>query len=198
MRKHIFAGIGVIIVVIVCAVFIRWHTSRPSTPVQGSGDSNFDILTAGKPVSPYPDAPAKKPPRTPPSGYDEYRNEFYWFQLLYPASLHESTYKQANSASTFVFENAADTQGFQVFIVPYAATSVSAEVFALDEPSGVMASSSQVSIDGTPGESFYGKDATIGPTFEMWFINDGFLYEVVASASQDAWLKQIMQSWQFL
>lgn len=38
----------------------------------------------------------------------------------------------------------------------------------------------------------------MGDTRELWFIHNGYLYEVATYKTLDAWLAGIMQMWQFV
>jgi hypothetical protein len=53
-------------------------------------------------------------------------------------------------------------------------------------------------IDGTQATMFYGTNAIMGDTREVWFIKGGLLYEVTTYQQLDTWLAQIMQTWQFI
>jgi hypothetical protein len=54
-----------------------------------------------------------------------------------------------------------------------------------------------VTIDGVPATMFYGSNSVMGDTREIWFIHDGFLYEVTTYKQLDSWLAPIMQTWHF-
>lgn len=139
-----------------------------------------------------------KPARTPPAGYAEYRDERYRFAFFYPNNLSIKTYDEGGGASTFAFQNVADAEGFQLFVVPYRGTQVSMERFRQDEPSGVMRQPLGIAIDGATATSFYGTDAMLGDTAEIWFIQGGHLFEATAPKSQAQWLSNIMATWQFI
>jgi hypothetical protein len=136
--------------------------------------------------------------RTPPSGQLEYRNEQYKFALFYPNNLAVKTYDEGDGASTIIFQNAATVQGFQIFIVPYAGAQVSQERFMQDEPSGVRQSPKDITIDGATGTSFYSANAALGETAEVWFIHNGYLFEVTTLKPLAGWLSQSMATWQFI
>lgn len=145
-----------------------------------------------------PDAPRLKPARMPLPGYQEYRNEFYKFQVFYPDILSVKEFKEKGSAITLTFENADRSQGFQVFITPFGGNTITETRIKTDNPSGVVEQMAEATIDGQKGITFFGKNEVMGETREVWFIARGFLYEVNTYKSLDSWLRNIMQSWQFL
>ena len=113
-------------------------------------------------------------------------------------SLQVQAFDEGKGAQTITFQNPDVGQGFQIFIVPYGARQVSAERFKQDEPSGVMKEPLDIQIDGTTGTRFKSKDMLLGETREVWFIHDGYLFEITAPISLDAWLASIMATWKFI
>jgi len=45
---------------------------------------------------------------------------------------------------------------------------------------------------------FFGKNLIMGDTQEVWFIKNGFLYEVTTYKELDQWLAGIMKTWKFM
>lgn len=153
------------------------------------GDPAFTNEGAGTEVRSQRDVPA---------GQREYASGHYRFSLLHPEDLNVQEFDEGGGAMTVVFGNDAQTHGFQIFIVPYSAEQVDRERFLTDQPSGVMKDPVDVLIDGTRGTIFFGKNSIMGDTREVWFIRDGFLYEVTTYDELDTWLAGVMQSWKWL
>lgn len=142
-----------------------------------------------------PKAPPLAAPRTPPEGYKEFRNEFYRFQMLYPQDMTATKIDGKGSSATITFETADHAHDFELFITPYGAATVTPERFALDEPSGVMEQPADITVGGIPARFFYGKNAALGDTAEIWFINKGFLYEMATYKDNGAWLMEAAEGW---
>jgi hypothetical protein len=102
------------------------------------------------------------------------------------------------NTSTITFEDQKGDKGFQVFVVPYSDATVSAERFAMDVPSGVMLDAQEVTVDGARGSAFFSQNLIMGETREVWFIHDGFLYEISTYKDLDLWLASIMKTWEFI
>lgn len=137
-------------------------------------------------------------PRQAPEGMREYRSETYRISLFYPDTLEVKPYDEGGAAATVAFQNAAAAEGFQIFIVPYAAPQIHQARFMQDVPSGVMESPLNVEVAGVPATSFYSTNQFLGDTAEIWFLRGGYLYEVTAPRSQAAWLSQIMNTLRFI
>ena len=128
----------------------------------------------------------------------EYRDATYHLSLFYPGELSARTYDEVDGAATIDFQSVEKGEGFQIFIVPYSGTTVSAQRFKQDEPSGVRNNPTYGLVDGASVSSFYSTDASLGDTYEVWFIHGGYLYEVTTLKPLDAWLQNIMQTWLFI
>jgi hypothetical protein len=63
---------------------------------------------------------------------------------------------------------------------------------------GVKIDPTEVVVDGARGIKFFSKAPRMNDTREVWFIYNGFLYEVTTYKELDAWLQPILQSWQFI
>lgn len=172
-----------IVVILGGAFLIVWY--RPSAP------------QPAQPVAHEPNGSA--PPFTSPvvDGMRIYRSPLLRFEVTYPEDLQVREYGKANT-STITFEDASGRRGFQVFVVPYAEATVSDKRFKMDEPSGVMKEPTQVVIGGISATAFWSTNMVFGEAREVWFINDGFLYEVTTYKELDSWLAGIMQTWKFI
>ena len=126
-----------------------------------------------------------------------YKSFLLRFSILFPKDLSVKEYDEG-AGSLIVFEDAAGEKGFQVYVVPYDKEKISKEQFTMDVPSGVMEEPTEIVIDGTHAAMFLSKNAILGDTREVWFIKNGFLYEVTTYKALDTWLANIMKSWRFL
>ena len=181
---------------VICAVALGVYAF--SNPVKNTPgvDLAFPGVEMGQATSTGISFPGR--PRVAPAGQTVYQSDHYHFSLFYPTELAQKIYDEGGGASTIVFQNPQDALGFEIFVVPYSDSQVSKARFLEDERSGVRTGVSNVTIDGVVAASFYGQNASLGDTSEIWFIRDGYLYEVAAPKSEAQWLSQIMSTWQFL
>lgn len=133
-----------------------------------------------------------------PAGTKEYRSDIFHFAVLYPQELSVSEHAEGAGAATITFQNIEKGQGFQIFIVPYTGAQVSEERFKRDEPSGVRVDAKDIKIDGATASAFNSTDALLGETREVWFIRNGYLYEVTTVKLLQPLLEQIMTTWKFI
>ncbi len=136
--------------------------------------------------------------RDAPLGMKEYRNAQYRFSLFIPESMDVYTTSEGQGATTFSFEDGAAGQGFQIFVLPYLEEQVSEERFRTDIPSGIRRDMNDITIDGTTGASFFSEHAILGETAEVWFVQNGHLYEVTTLKPLAEWLSGILQTWEFI
>lgn len=126
-----------------------------------------------------------------------YRSPLLRFELRYPGDVQIREYSAGNT-STITFEDQKGEKGFQVFVVPYEGATISEERFKMDIPSEVIKEPTAIVIDGAPATMFFSSNAMFGETREVWFIHNGFLYEVTTYKDLDPWLSAIMTTWKFI
>lgn len=131
-------------------------------------------------------------------GTREYRSPIFRFSLFYPHDLQVWEHGQGSSDTTIVFEDPRGDKGFQIFVIPYSEDQITPEQFKKDVPSGVMKDPVDIMLDGVRATMFFSKDPILGETREVWFIKNGFLYEVTTYKALDAWLASILSTWKFL
>jgi hypothetical protein len=136
-------------------------------------------------------------PSTVPAEYKEYRNKDYGFSVKYPADTSPQEFHDRGYALTVLFQGAAGDPGFQISVAPINGTTITSERFNRDEPSGVKLEPHDTVIDGAAGIAFFGFDAGVGQTREVWFIHNHFLFEVMTYKELEPWLNQILATWRF-
>jgi hypothetical protein len=167
-----------------------------------SGDEQVAAVEGGASAAadaPAPIAPVSTP-KTPRVSQDMYgySNANFHFSLLFPKDLVAKEYKEQGGALTASFQDPKTNQGFQVYVTPFGGKQIDTARFRLDEPSGVFTQPTDVIVGGAHATMFFGKNAIMGDTREVWFIRGGFLYEVTTYKELDDWLAGIMQTWKFM
>lgn len=133
-----------------------------------------------------------------------YRSEKYEFSLEHPKNYGVEVIAEKDGAETIVFQalQADKKQGFQIFITPFEETQLTRERILQDLPGAVLNDLQEAIIGGAAGQNirallFWSEDPLIGRTREIWFIHNGYLYEVTAYANMDNLLAGIMSTLAF-
>jgi hypothetical protein len=127
----------------------------------------------------------------------EYRNIARGFSLNYPSDLTVREYDEGDTTYTIVFSDSTGQKSFQIFLTPYLGDKITDERFMKDVSNGVF-DPIEVVIGGSWNALlFFSNEPKLGKMREVWFIHDGYLYEVTTFAELDVWLAEIMKSWRF-
>ena len=126
-----------------------------------------------------------------------YQSTDYHFSVYYPDHLSVDQQSVDGGSAVVLFKDKARSEGFQIFITPYGDQKITAERFKMDEPSGVMNSPQNITIDGAPATEFLSTNPAMGASREIWFLHGGYLYEITTPQPLDPWLLSIMQTWKF-
>lgn len=181
---------GSILVIVGVAVSRSMHMQSNQKHIEES-----TVAVATPPVA--PETRASTSPEKLPNETREYHSAQYGFSLRYPKELSMKEYDEGNRARTVTFQDASTEHSFEIFVTPYTETQITSARFRMDEPSGVREQPADIMVDQTRAVIFYGKNPIMGDTREVWFIKNGYLYEVATYKSLDTWLANIMQTWRF-
>jgi hypothetical protein len=185
--KKTLIGIGLMFLLAGAGIFFYQYRSGAATYMADAASSTGATVIATESVPPVI-----------PTGYKEYKNDQYHFSVDYPEGLAPQEFHDSGPGLIVSFQSGAGQEGFQIYVAPVNGTQVTPERFKLDEPSGVMKDAVDTTVDGMVAKKFTSLDSSLGETWEIWFIKDGFLYEVTTYKQLDSWLDGIMQTWKFL
>lgn len=132
-------------------------------------------------------------PATVSQNAGEYRNETFQFSLSYPADMKVSETNEAGGGQTISFEaQNPDAQGhikqFQILAIPYSQVDIAAGEFATHDAYG------------TNDQGLWLTDVNVvesGGVQQFWFVKLGVMYEVLGIEGDEAWLIDILKTWQF-
>jgi hypothetical protein len=196
MRKRIPIYIGILVLAaLACAGFflLSHEQAAPVSTIPG-GDvfvATGDVSTTTAVVS-IASGSIQPPPNT-----KIYQSDAYHFSLYYPDDLAVSEHPIAGGSMVVLFQDKTSGDGFEIFVTPYGEPKITQQRFEMDEPSGVMTSPQNITIDGAAATEFLSANAAMGASREIWFLRGGYLYEVTTPQPLDSWLLSIMETWQF-
>ena len=128
------------------------------------------------------------------STHAQYKNTTLGLSLEYPSELSVHEYPEEGGGYTIVFQQPGEEKGFQIFATPYGDESISLSRITEDVPSGVVREPTEVVVgkNNTRALIFWSEAPVIGESREVWFVHNGYLYEITTYAELDSWLATIL------
>lgn len=132
-----------------------------------------------------------------------YRNDKYGFSLRYPRGLVLKEFDEGNDSFTAVFQKPGEYVGFQIYITPHNSDTISGEIILRDVASGVVVDLLEEDIaikNGTEmirAATFWSEAPLTGKNREIWFLRNGYIFEVTAYAPVEGWTREILKTLEF-
>ena len=139
---------------------------------------------------------AGEPSQSIPENWPEYINKVRNFSLRYPPELIVQEYDEGEGTYTVVFED-MDSKGFQIFFTPYPSDTIAKSRILKDVPSGQFTEPVEIVVAGGINALAFLSEGLLGQMREIWFLHNGYLYEITTYAHLDSWLAQILSTWRF-
>lgn len=196
MKNRLLLSLCALVIVCAGVALVFWQGSSNASEPSETASSTSEILSTPPALSENEYVPPQ-PAQSDPQGFSRYLNATFHFTLLYPHTLNVREYKEKDGSFSVTFEEPTGQKGFQIYVTKYDSEQITRERFLLDSPSGVMSEPTDVIIDGVRGTMFFGRHSLMGETREVWFIRNGYLYEVATYKELDSWLGSIMATWKF-
>jgi len=138
--------------------------------------------------------------RSAQEGKLRYTHPKHHFSLEFPQELAIGRFTEGLDSETVVFQKPGEESSFQIFVTPYKQTEITEERLQKDLQGSTFEEPVEVMIgarEDVRAVIFFSEHPTLGRLREVWFIHDGFLYEVAARAELDLWLAEILKTWTF-
>ncbi len=171
---------------------------------QTAGSFGAGLQAESSPPEAAPGAvviPASQPGRPQPSlpaGFAEYRSERYGFSFFYEKEARVREFDEGEGATSITVEDEKRGHALQIYVLPYAESTISEERFRKDLPSGKRTEEEMIQIYGVPAVAFKSEVSVLGPTREVWLIRNGYLYEISVPLSMEGWLQGLLPTFRFL
>lgn len=179
--------LGILLVGALAGAGLTYALLPHQAPDVATGQSAINKLRSG----------SAEPTNTP--GQAIYKNPHYGFSIQYPIDFVEAEYPEGADALTVVFQKTGeDQQGFQVFVIPYPDAQISQERIKADLKGAPMKNVAEIVLPGNIRAVHFNSVApVIGDSSEVWFIHNGYLFEVTTYAALDTWLAGVLGTLQF-
>jgi hypothetical protein len=122
------------------------------------------------------------------SALAEYRNDRLGLSLRYPEWMTVRETDEGNGAQSIAFDSdRAFGEGFYIMAIPYSQVNIAAEGFQPHEAYGL----------ADQGLQLRTVDIVRTSTVQISFVKGGVIYQVVGGPGSEAWLTEILKTWQF-
>lgn len=126
----------------------------------------------------------------------------YGFSVVVPKDLEIIRVDEGEGTETIVFTPTAEDAAavMQIFVTPYLPSEITAERLKKDVPGGEIKDITEVLIgvdNDIRAVRFLSDHPGLGEAREVWFLQNGYLFEVTTRAANDAWLASVLRTWQF-
>lgn len=126
----------------------------------------------------------------------------YGFSVVVPKDLDIVRVDEGQATETIVFtpfdENSEPV--LQIFVTPYLPSEITEERLIKDVPGGAIKDINEVLIgvgSDIRAVRFLSNHPGLGEAREVWFLRNGYLFEVTTRMANDAWLASVLRTWQF-
>jgi hypothetical protein len=133
-----------------------------------------------------------------------YTDSQYGFYFQYPKDFTVTKFKEGEDGDTILIQQKAPSSssgqaGFQVFIAPFDEPGpLTKERITQDLPEmKITNAENRVLKNGVPALIFFSEETSLGKTREIWFIKNGYLYQISTTAALDSLVAQIIGTWMF-
>ncbi len=126
----------------------------------------------------------------------------YGFSLVVPKDLDIARVDEGQGTETIVFTPMVQDADavLQIFVTPYLPREITSERLAKDVPGGEIKNVTEVMIGADSdirAVRFSSEHPGLGEAREVWFLRNGYLFEVTSRMENDAWLATVLKTWQF-
>lgn len=122
------------------------------------------------------------------------------FSLSYPEGFRVTSQEGGDGSRLIVAENlsaGSGQEGFQIFIIPFDEPGPITPARIWEDVNIEIENPQEGVIAGIPALAFESIDENFGPTFEVWFVEGGKLYQITTYRSFAERLVEILKTWEF-
>ena len=134
-----------------------------------------------------------------PSLTQTYTDSAQHFSFNYPEGYSVREVSGDDTSRVLVIESASATDGIQIIITPdYLDSSITAEAIHEAIPDMKVENPQSFPVGANSGLAFQSDNSAFGgASREVWFVYNGFLYQISTYAESDELLKKIFETWTF-
>jgi uncharacterized protein YxeA len=191
MSKKIIIIIAVVVILLGGAI-IFLKVNKNSSPQ--NEEIKFNENQSAAPEQTYTVTASKEDEKN-----NVYTDSQYKFSFQYPKDFTVTKFKEGEEGDTILIQQKDGKGGFQIFIAPFDEPGpLTKERILQDVPDmKITNAENRVLKNGVPALIFFSEETSLGKTREIWFIKNGYLYQVSTTAALDSLVAQIIGTWKF-
>ena len=128
-----------------------------------------------------------------------YTDSQYKFSFEYPKNFTATKFQEGEEGDTILVQEKESKKSFQIFISPFDEPGpLTAERVLQDLPDLIINNPEQrVLKNGAVALVFFSEESSIGETREIWFVHNGYLYQISTYKELDSLVAKIISTWRF-
>jgi len=180
-----------VVVALLSGAIIFLSLNKKSTQ-QPNGEENLGNISGQEQT--YTVTPSKEDEKN-----NVYTDSQYGFSFQYPKSFTATKFSDQEQTATILVQGEGGKTGFQIFIAPFDEPGpITKERILQDLPDmKITNAENRVLKNGIPALIFFSEETSLGKTREIWFIKNGYLYQITATKEIDSLVAQIVATWKF-
>lgn len=195
MSKRTSIPLAIVTVILLAAAILAGYFI---SSLNGSGETVSES-DEQKPFWPFG---RKEPAVVIDDQHRQFSHPRYGFSVVVPKDLEAVRVDEGEGTETIVFIPVAEDAAavMQIFVTPYLPHEITSERLAKDVPGGEIKDVTEVMIgvgSDIRAVRFSSQHPGLGETREVWFLRNGYLFEVTTRIENDAWLATVLKTWQF-
>lgn len=124
-----------------------------------------------------------------------YTDEKYNFSFLYPFDATVGSFKE-EEGDMILIQNKGIKKSAQIFIIPFdEPMPISKTRILKDLPNMIIKDEQKGTVGGHQAIAFLGQHTVLGDTYEIWFVRDENLYQIMTKAKTAQFLIDIIKTW---
>jgi len=128
-----------------------------------------------------------------------YTDSQYKFSFEYPKNFTATKFQEGEEGDTILVQEKESKKSFQIFISPFDEPGpLTKERVKQDLPDLIINNPEQrVLKNGAVALVFFSEEESLGETREIWFVHNGYLYQISTYKELDSLVAKIISTWRF-
>jgi len=128
-----------------------------------------------------------------------YTDSQYKFSFEYPKDFTVTKFQEGEDGDTILVQEKESKKSFQVFIAFFDEPGPLTKERVLEDLPDLIIKNPEQRIlkNGEPALIFFSEEPSLGETREIWFVHNGYLYQISTYTTLDSLVAKILETWKF-